>query len=275
MTNKHLNKNNITMKINTLLLKITPVIFGLSIFILGFQHIYYGVLNPALFPVPGKFPGLIFLVYVSGIILMLCGIATVIKKWRAPAFLLIGLAFLLSFLLVHLPILLANIRNPTEWTAAFETFAILSGAFLFAVNSENSTSGTTYKMYDIMERISKLMFAISLVVFGIQHFQYGDFVATLIPGWIPFHLFWAYFVGGAFIASAISIIINVKQQLAMALLGIMFTLWVILLHAPRVYNHATDRDELSSLLICLLMACISFLLMATHKDHFHVSSYTH
>ncbi len=263
------------MKINTLLLKTIPVLFGLAIFILGFQHIYYRVLNPALFPVPGKFPGLIILVYVSGIILMLCGIAAIIEKWRSPAFLFIGLVFLLSFLLVHLPILLANIKNAVEWTAAFETFAILSGAFLFALNSENNSTPATYKMYDIMERISKLMFAISLVVFGIQHFQFGNFVATLIPGWIPFHLFWAYFVGGAFVASAISLIINVKQKLAMALLGIMFTLWVIILHAPRVYNHLNDRDELSSLLICLLMACISFLLMATHKDHFHVSSYTH
>jgi uncharacterized membrane protein len=262
------------MKINTLLLKVTPVLFGLSICILGFQHIYYRVLNPALFPVPVTSSGHIFLAYTTGIILMLCGIIAIIKKWRAPAFLIIGIVFLLSFLIIHLPLLLANLKNPLEWTGSFETFAIMSGAFLFAVNSESSFSTSSHKIYGLMEKISKFMFALSLIIFGIQHFQYADYIATLIPGWIPLHLFWAYFVGAAFFAAAISLAINIKQKLAMALLGIMFLFWVIFVHAPRVYNHINDRDEWSSLLICLLMACIAFLIMASHKDHFHVASYT-
>jgi uncharacterized membrane protein len=262
------------MKLNALLLKITPVIFGLSIFILGLQHVYYKSLNPALFPVSANFPGLVFLSYATGIILMLCGIASIIKKQRPIAFLIIGVVFLLSFLFVHLLLLFSNLKNPMEWTASFETLAILSGAFLFAAHCDESISGGSYKIYDLMEQVSRLMFGISLVVFAVQHFQYGEYIATLIPGWIPFHLFWAYFVGAGFAAAAVSLFLNIKQVLAMALLGIMFLFWVIFLHAPRVYNHITDRNEWSSMLIALIMACISFLIMASHKHHFQVTHHT-
>src|SRR5713226_7889837 len=55
---------------------------------------------------------------------------------------------------------------------------------------------------------------IPLVVFGVQHFLYARFVAALVPSWIPGHLFWAYAVGIAFIATTLSIIVNIKARLA-------------------------------------------------------------
>ena len=40
-----------------------------------------------------------------------------------------------------------------------------------------------------------------MIVFGAQHFMYAAFIATLIPAWIPFHLFWVYFTGAGFIVA--------------------------------------------------------------------------
>ena len=55
-------------------------------------------------------------------------------------------------------------------------------------------------------QVGRILFAIGLVVFGVQHLMYGAFVATLVPVWIPFRLFWAYFVGVAFISAALAIV---------------------------------------------------------------------
>jgi len=43
--------------------------------------------------------------------------------------------------------------------------------------------------------------AITCAVFGVDHFLYVDFVASLVPAWIPHHVFWAHFCGAALIAA--------------------------------------------------------------------------
>jgi uncharacterized membrane protein YphA (DoxX/SURF4 family) len=102
--------------------------------------------------------------------------------------------------------------------------------------------------------VGRFLFAISLLVFGIQHLMYGAFVATLIPKWIPGHLFWAYFVGGAFIAAALAIVSGKLAPLAATLLGTMFFLWVVMLHAPRVVGALHNANEWTSLFVALAMS---------------------
>jgi uncharacterized membrane protein YphA (DoxX/SURF4 family) len=90
--------------------------------------------------------------------------------------------------------------------------------------------------FPVLVRIGRLLFALPLIIFGIQHFMYmyARYVATLVPSSIPGPLFWAVFVGIAFLVSAISIVTLIKGRLAATWLGIMFLLWVMILHLPRV-----------------------------------------
>ena len=50
-----------------------------------------------------------------------------------------------------------------------------------------------------------LLFAIAMAVFGADHFVTASFVAKIVPSWIPGRLFWAYFVGCALLAAALSL----------------------------------------------------------------------
>ena len=101
--------------------------------------------------------------------------------------------------------------------------------------------------------LGRFLFAISLAVFGIQHFLYARFIATLIQSWMPAHLFWAYFVGVAFVASALAIAARKYGRLAAALLGLMFFLWVISLHLPRVAAAPHNGNEWTSMIVALAM----------------------
>jgi hypothetical protein len=92
------------------------------------------------------------------------------------------------------------------------------------------------------------------VGFAIQHFQYAQFVATLVPGWIPGHLFWAYFVGVALCASAVSILTGIYVRLAAGLLGLMFFSWVFILHLPRCLASPRTGPEWTSAFNALAMA---------------------
>jgi hypothetical protein len=87
---------------------------------------------------------------------------------------------------------------------------------------------------------------------------YAAFISTLIPVWIPGHLFWAYFVGVAFVAAALSIATKIYGRLAATLLGAMFLLWVIVLHAPRVLHTLRNGNEWTSAAIALAMSGAGF-----------------
>src|SRR6266849_10634692 len=103
----------------------------------------------------------------------------------------------------------------------------------------------------ILAVIGRYIFAFSMVIFGIQHFLYAPFTAHLIPSWMPAHLFLAYATGTAFIAAGLSIAAHILSRLASALLGVMFLLWFLLLHAPRVMAHPRNGDELASAFVAL------------------------
>jgi uncharacterized membrane protein len=94
---------------------------------------------------------------------------------------------------------------------------------------------------DKLMPFGRLFFAIPLAVFAAEHFTATRFIALLIPGWIPAHVFFVYLVGVALIAAALSIIFKKNAQLAATLLGIMIFLFVVLIHIPRVVANPRDR----------------------------------
>jgi uncharacterized membrane protein len=106
-------------------------------------------------------------------------------------------------------------------------------------------------MTDMRKTLGRIFVAVSLVVFGVQHFIYGGFVATLVPAFMPGRLFWAYFVGVAFVAAAIGIQTRMLARPAATMLGVMFFLFVVLLHIPRIIGKSSDGNEWTSGFVAL------------------------
>jgi uncharacterized membrane protein len=103
------------------------------------------------------------------------------------------------------------------------------------------------------QTLGRVFVAVSLVVFGVQHFIYGGFVATLVPAFMPRRLFWAYFVGVAFFAAAGGILYKLMARAAATMLGVMFFLFVVLLHIPRIIGKFGDGNEWTSGFVALAM----------------------
>jgi uncharacterized membrane protein len=108
-------------------------------------------------------------------------------------------------------------------------------------------------MTDMRKTLGRVFVAISLIVFGVQHFIYGGFVATLVPAFMPGRLFWAYFVGVAFVAAAVGIFTKMLARPAATMLGVMFFLFVLLLHIPRIIGKSSDGNEWTSGFVALAM----------------------
>lgn len=242
---------------NTAYLKIGRLFYAVSILCIGLVHLVAGHFPLGLFPVPVTLPGKMALTYISGIALISAGMLILTGKYRFYGLVLAGVIWLLVVLLIHLPVIVHRVRNPAGWTGAFEAAIFLAGALMLASISKNSNT---------LLLIGKYLFASALLVFGIQHAMYLQFIVTLIPEWIPVRVFWAYVVMVAFFASALSILINKQASLAAMMLGLMFLLWFLILHVPRVISHPHDEPEWTSMFVVLGASSVSLILAYSMSD---------
>jgi len=86
--------------------------------------------------------------------------------------------------------------------------------------------------WDKLLLFGPLFYAAPLAAFGTEHFTVTDSIASIIPAWIPGHLFWVYFLGACFIAAALSLVTGVQARLSATLLAVTFFLFVALMHGP-------------------------------------------
>ena len=90
-----------------------------------------------------------------------------------------------------------------------------------------------------------LFYAAPLGAFGSEHFTLPTVIASIVPSWIPWHLFWAYFVGACFIAAALSLVTRIQPRLAASLLALTFFLFVVLMDAPGWARNPRSRFALA------------------------------
>ena len=89
--------------------------------------------------------------------------------------------------------------------------------------------------------LGRVAFAVPLAVFGSEHFTLTANIASLVPRWIPFPLFWTYLVGLAFLCAAVSIALLIQARLAAALVGLTMFMFVVVMDLPAVAANPHNR----------------------------------
>jgi uncharacterized membrane protein len=89
--------------------------------------------------------------------------------------------------------------------------------------------------------LSNLCFAAPLAVFGAEHFSDSKDIMQIVPSYMPWHLFWTYFVGAALIATALSVATKIQVQWSGLLFGIMMFAFCAMLTVPALRTKLHDR----------------------------------
>src|SRR5947207_13257679 len=87
-----------------------------------------------------------------------------------------------------------------------------------------------------LHRASRYLLAFALIVFGIAHFQVLPFIASMVPGWIPWHWFWTVFFVVAVFAAGVSFAFGFLQRWAALGVGLMFVVWTVTIDLRAVLN---------------------------------------
>jgi hypothetical protein len=94
---------------------------------------------------------------------------------------------------------------------------------------------------DKVVALSNLWFAAPLAVFGALHLAAAESLMTMVPSYMPWKLFWAYFFGFALLAASLSIATNIQVRWSGLLFGIAMFSFVAMLDIPGTL--ATPRDR--------------------------------
>jgi len=247
------------------------IFFGIAIAGMGFLTIYYGDFPYMLIPPKHSWiPGLVMLAYIFGAMLILAGACIVFEKKIKQVSLLLGSVLLAIFCFYFIPYELMvgpNYMHFGDWENAAKELALSSGAFVVAGCYSEKNENQLIRFLSKLIPLGTILFSITIISFGVDHFLYAKDAADYVPSWVPYHMFWTYLAGAALLASGIAMILKIKVELAATLLGAMIFTWFIILHIPRVIVSpvAYLGSEIASAFIALAYSGIAFVIAGASK----------
>lgn len=212
--------------------------FSLAMSGLGVLGLVYGDFALQWQPVPPGLPWRQELAYLSGAIMLMGGIGLLAKPIAVRCALVLSI-YLLIFWVAPQALKVAPAgRSVGPWLGFCETLAVAVGSWILwsslrprSVEIESSGLGTLH--------ITRRLFGIACLVFGLSHFEYANFTAGMIPAWLPFRLWLAYVTGVGHAAAGLAILVGIRARLAATLEAAMMSSFVALVHFPSLWT-ATD-----------------------------------
>ncbi|HEY7111380.1 MAG TPA: DoxX family protein [Thermoanaerobaculia bacterium] len=204
---------------------------------LGIQGLIEGGFTVIWGGVPKSLPGRQALAYLCASVSLASGVGLLFRRTAALAARALLALLILWFLVWRVRALfLASLIEGT-WSCG-ETMVMAAGAWVlyagFATDWDRRHLAFAFATGDPGVRIARVIYGLGLLPFGYAHFANVKGTASLVPGWLPWHVFWAYFTGAAFLAAGAAIVVGVWARPAAALSALQMGLFSVLVWLPIV-----------------------------------------
>ena len=217
-------------------------------------------------PVAKGVPGRELLLYVCAFVLVICGAGLFLRRTAALSARVL-LAYLLFWLLVfRLPGLFRSLGVDIYWAACRTAVMVAAAWVLYAWFAEDwDKRHVGFATGDTGLHIARALYGVALIPFGISHFQYLKFTASLVPKWLPGHMAWAALTGGAFIVAGVAILIGVYARLAAALSALQMGLFLLLVWIPVVARGSLTPFQWSETVVSWALAVAGWVVAESYR----------
>jgi uncharacterized membrane protein len=114
-----------------------------------------------------------------------------------------------------------------------------------------------------LTKIASIIYALTVLMFGVTHLRVGDGMAGLVPSWLPGGGIWVYVTGVCLILASLSIIIGKYTRIACYLLAALLLVFVLTIHLPHLMGG--DQMAMGSVLKDTAMAAGALLIADKSK----------
>lgn len=211
-------------------------------------------------PVPPDVPARAALALATGVLEIAAALLLLPARLRTAGAWLAA-ALLAGWTALHVPAAVQRPASIADWLGLAETAAMASAALMFAAEQGGSAAAGAIR------RGGMRVFGLSAILFGVSHFAYADFTASMIPAWLPQRVALAWLTGAAHGLAGLAIAAGVCRTLAATLEALMMAGFVLLVHVPRVLAHPDSRMEWTMLCVAVTLAASSALVAAIAGRH--------
>jgi uncharacterized membrane protein YphA (DoxX/SURF4 family) len=215
-------------------------IYGLGAIFIGVTGILWANFATGWMPPPANLPGHDALAYIVGALFVLGGILINLPRMTAWGAALLTIVFATGAILLDFTRLAMHLPEFGYWENSAEQFVIIScGAIAFAMSADINP-----QLSQRIQQVARIVFALSLFIFGAAHFVYFKYSETFVPSHLPpSQAFWVAFCGIAAIAAGLAILSGILDLLAARLLTLMYVIFQVLVHIPFVAGDPANHGK--------------------------------
>ena len=212
--------------------------FAAIMIALGILGLVKGDFSQVWAPVPKRVLARAVLVYLCAFISLASGIGLLWQRAAALAARVLLACLLFWLLLFRVPYIFRTPGVETFWSGS-ATAVMAAGAWVL------------YAWFAAGKglRIARALYGLALIPLGLAHFIYLQNTVRLVPRWLPWHQFWAYFTGYALIAAGAAVLIGVFARLAAALSALEIGMFTLLVWVPIMAAGSKDPYQWSETIV--------------------------
>jgi uncharacterized membrane protein len=233
------------------------LLFATAMIALGIVGLIHGNFAPVWDPVPKGIPAREVLVYLCAVVSLACGIGLLWQSTSALSARALLATLMLWCVLFRLPFILLTPNLGTFFSLCDVAVTMAAAWVLYTwFATEWDRRKLSFVTGAKGLRIARALYGLSMIFYGSAHFMAIPDTVSLVPRWLPWHVFWAYFFGCAFIAAGLGILIGVYARLAAALSAVEIGLFTLLVWVPNVTaaGPKSDFQWSETILSCVLTA---------------------
>ena len=243
------------------------VVFAATMIGLGILGLVKGGFVAIWQPVPRGFPAREALAWVCTLVSLASGIGLFWHRTAsAAARLLFAYLLVWSLLFKGRFILLAPLVEGT-YQSCGENAVLVAGAWVLYAwfASDRDRKWLRFASGDSGLRSARALYALALIAFGLSHFFYLELTTPLVPGWLPWHVGWAYGTGAAYLAAGLAILFNVSPRLAAVLSTVEMGGFTLLVWVPMMLAGTASASQAGEFVVSWALTAAAWVVADSYR----------